>query len=303
MNKHEIILNMTYDKLIFKFFKCNHHDNILNQVVKIKRLEIFESNRRWDVFSWRRDVVLSKESNAKHIVTTKSQYTILFRSKIESSIFIVEDESITSNSKINCCNESLIFKQDKFEIDIIDVAKTFSYTKTLFDIKRTLKIQRNQKWKIRKQQQFEFASFSNLNSNDSMNIIVIEAIFFCLLIDIKNQKQKVKCFFIIINQIDFVIKVLQTNFESLEINVIIEKILEHEQMKSILKRLMKRVSKYFHDLFEVFNFQKIVKFFSHRFYDHKIELLNDVNSLFRNRIYFLFLHKLQKLKKYLENNL
>ena len=136
-----------------------------------------------------------------------------------------------------------------------------------------------------------------------MNIIVIEAIFFCLLIDFKNQKQRMKCFFITISQIDFVIKVLQTNFELLKINVIIEKILEHEQMKSILKRLMKRVSKYFHDLFEVFNSQKIVKLSSHRFYDHKIELLSDVSSLSRNRIYSLFLHKLQKLKKYLENNL
>ena len=115
-----------------------------------------------------------------------------------------------------------------------------------------------------------------------MNIIVIETIFFCLLIDIKSQKQKMKCFFITINQIDFVIKALQTNFESLEINVIIEEILEHEQIKSILKRFMKRISKYFHNLFEVFNFQKIVKSFSHRFYDHKIELLSDVNSLSRS---------------------
>ena len=30
MNKHKIILNMIYDKLIFKSFKCNHHNNILN---------------------------------------------------------------------------------------------------------------------------------------------------------------------------------------------------------------------------------------------------------------------------------
>ena len=136
-----------------------------------------------------------------------------------------------------------------------------------------------------------------------MNIVVIEAIFFCLLIDLKNQKQKVKCFFIIISQIDFVIKVLRADFESLETNVITEEILEHEQMKSILKHFMKRISKYFHDLFEIFNFQKINKLSSHRFYDHKIELLNDVNFLFRNRIYSLFLHKLQKLKKYLKNNL
>ena len=191
INKHEIILNMTYDKLIFKFFKCNHHDNIFNQIVKIKRLKVFESNRRWDVFSWRRDVVLSKKNNAKHIVTAKSRYIILSRFKIEFSIFIVENESITSNSKINCCNESSTFEQNKFEVNIIDVAKTLSNTKTLFCIKRTLKTQRNQRWKIKKQHQSKFASFSKLNSNDSMNIAMIDAIFFCLLIDVKNRKQKV----------------------------------------------------------------------------------------------------------------
>ena len=46
INKHEIILNMIYDKLIFKSFKCNHHDNIFNQAMQIRRLKIFKSNRR-----------------------------------------------------------------------------------------------------------------------------------------------------------------------------------------------------------------------------------------------------------------
>ena len=46
MNKHEIILNMIYDKLIFKSFKCNHHDNIFNQTMQIRRLKTLKSNRR-----------------------------------------------------------------------------------------------------------------------------------------------------------------------------------------------------------------------------------------------------------------
>ena len=303
MNKHEIILNMTYDKLIFKFFKCNHHDNIFNQIVKVKRLEVFESNRRWDVFNWRRDVVLSKESNAKHIVTAKFRYTILFRFKIEFSTLIVEDESITSNSKISCCNESFIFDQNKFEVDIIDVAKTFSNTKTLFCIKRTLKIQRNQRWKFKKQQQSKFVSFSKLNSNDSMNIAMIDAIFFCLLIDVKNRKQKIQYFFITINQIDFAFETLQTNSESLKIAVMIKKILKHEQIKFILERIMKKMSKYFRHLSKIFDFQQIIKLFSHRLYDHKIELLNDNSTLFRSRMYSLFELKLKKFKKYLKKNL
>ena len=46
MNKHEIILNIIYDKLIFKSFRCNHHDNIFNQTMQIRRLKALKSNRR-----------------------------------------------------------------------------------------------------------------------------------------------------------------------------------------------------------------------------------------------------------------
>ena len=65
---------------------------------------------------------------------------------------------------------------------------------------------------------------------------------------------------------------------------------------------MKKISKYFKQLFEIFDFQKTIKLSSYRFYDHKIEFLNDNNTLFRSRIYFLFKFKLQKFKKYLKNN-
>ena len=66
---------------------------------------------------------------------------------------------------------------------------------------------------------------------------------------------------------------------------------------------MKRISKYFRDLSKIFDFKKIIKLSSHRFYDCKIEFLNDVKSLFRNRVYSFFEFKLRKLKKYLKNNL
>ena len=303
MNKHEIILNMTYDKLIFKFFKCSYHDSIFNQVVKVKRLKVFTSNRRWDVSNWRRDVVSSKENNAKHIATAESRYTILSRSKSKSSTLYVQNESNSSNfelsidSKIECDVRLLIIEQDSSKMNIIAITKAISLKK------RHLMKQRNQRWKIRKQQQSEFASLLDLNSNDSMNIIMIEAIFFCLLIDLKNQKQKMKCFFIIISQIDSTIKVLHADSKFLKINAMIKDILKHEQVKSILKRIMKRVSKYFHDLFEAFDLQKVIELSSHRSYDHKIELLTSVDFLFRSRVYSLFAHKLQKLKKYLKKNL
>ena len=151
INKHEIILNMTYDKLIFKSIKCNHHDNIFCESIKIKRLEIFESNRRWDVFNWRRNVVLFKMNNVEHIVTIEHQYIILFRSKVEFSTSIVENESNTSDSKHSsvskddCDNDTSTFNRNDFEIDTIVATKTSSC-----NTKRALKSQRNRKWKIKK---------------------------------------------------------------------------------------------------------------------------------------------------------
>ena len=82
-----------------------------------------------------------------------------------------------------------------------------------------------------------------------------------------------------------------------------KKILKHEQIKLILERIMKKMSKYFHHLSEIFDSQQIIKLSSHRSHDHKIEFLNDSSTLFRNRVYSLFELKLRKLKKYLKKNL
>ena len=136
-----------------------------------------------------------------------------------------------------------------------------------------------------------------------MNITMIDATFFCLFVDFKNRKQKMQCFFITINQIDFAFKTLRTNSESLKIVVMIKEILKHEQVKSIFERIMKKMSKYFKHLSKIFDFQRTIKLSSHWFYDHKIEFLNDNNALFRSRMYFLFEFKLMKFKKYLKKNL
>ena len=83
----------------------------------------------------------------------------------------------------------------------------------------------------------------------------------------------------------------------------IKKILKHEQIKFILERIMKKMSKYFRHLSKIFDSQQIIKLFSHRSYDHKIEFLKNSNTLFRSRMYSLFELKLRKLKKYLKKNL
>ena len=111
MNRHEVILNMIYDKLIFKSFRCRHHDNILSKTVQIRRLKVFRLDRRWDVFSWRRDVILSKADNVEHIATVDSRYTILSRSTTKFSTSYVTNEFNSSDfdffidSKVDCDDE------------------------------------------------------------------------------------------------------------------------------------------------------------------------------------------------------
>ena len=96
---------------------------------------------------------------------------------------------------------------------------------------------------------------------------------------------------------------MQTNFEFLKIAIMIKKNLKHEQIKSIFERIMKKMLKYFRHLSKIFDFQKIIKLFFYKSYDHKIEFLNDNNFLFRNRMYFLFEFKFKKFKKNFEKNL
>ena len=132
---------------------------------------------------------------------------------------------------------------------------------------------------------------------------MVGAASFCLLAGAKGRKQGVQCFSITINQIDSALKALQTDPESLEIAAMTKKILEHEQVKPILERIMEKMPKYFHHLPEVFDPQKTTKLPPHKPYDHKIELLSDSSSLPRSRVYPLSELKLRKLKEYLEENL
>jgi len=58
----------------------------------------------------------------------------------------------------------------------------------------------------------------------------------------------------------------------------------------------------YHNYLDVFDRAMIDQLSSHRFYDHKIELINE-ETFSRSRLYQMFNHKLQKIKKYLINHL
>ncbi len=69
-----------------------------------------------------------------------------------------------------------------------------------------------------------------------------------------------------------------------------------------LNELKKKLLIVYHDFLNVFDKEKTTQLFLHRSYDHKIELKDESQSS-RSWLYLMSSHKLQKIKKYLEENL
>ncbi len=69
-----------------------------------------------------------------------------------------------------------------------------------------------------------------------------------------------------------------------------------------LKAIKVKLFSEYHDFLDIFNRVQLNKLSSHRFYDHKIELISDSTSS-RCQVYQMFSVKLLKVKKYLNENL
>ncbi len=119
-----------------------------------------------------------------------------------------------------------------------------------------------------------------------MNISMIETAVYRMLV----KWSDVKIFAVIVLKIDWLITTAENKLE--EVNL--HKLSHVETLKQVKIKLF---SKY-HDYLNVFDRTMIDQLSSHRFYDHKIELI-DEKMLSRSRLYQMFDHKLQKIKKYL----
>ncbi len=120
-----------------------------------------------------------------------------------------------------------------------------------------------------------------------VNIVMIEVAVYWTLV--KNKK--IKIFSLIISEIN---KTLSSVEDFAELN----------EMTSVmsLNELKKKLSIIYHDFLNVFDREKTTQLSLHRSYNHKIELEDESQSS-RSQLYFMLSHKLQKIKKYLEENL
>ncbi len=106
---------------------------------------------------------------------------------------------------------------------------------------------------------------------------------------VKNKK--IKIFFLIISEIN---KALSSVKDFAKLN----------EMISVmsLNELKKKLLIIYYNFLNVFDREKTTQLSLHWSYDHKIEL-EDENQSSRSWLYFMSSHKLQKIKKYLKENL
>ncbi len=126
--------------------------------------------------------------------------------------------------------------------------------------------------------------------SDSMNIAMIKTATYKMLVKWSN----IKIFAVIILKIDWLITTVENKSE--EVNL-------HELFHAeVLEQVKIKLFSEYHDYLNVFDRAMINQLSLHRFYDHKIELINE-EMLSRSRLYQMFNHKLQKIKKYLIEHL
>ncbi len=128
------------------------------------------------------------------------------------------------------------------------------------------------------------------SSFDSMNIAMIETAAYRLLV----KRSNVTTFAIIITKIDRLLKTARNKSEDVNLQE-----LSHEE---ILKEVKAKLSSKYHDYLDVFDRAMTDQLLSHRFYDHKIELIDEKTSS-RSRLYHMSDYKLQKMKNYLIEHL
>ncbi len=136
-------------------------------------------------------------------------------------------------------------------------------------------------------------SFNLINfasSFNSMNIAMIETAAYKSLV----KRSNVNTFMIIITKIDRLLKTARNKSEDVNLQK-----LSHEE---ILKEVKAKLSSKYHDYLDVFDQAMTDQLSSHRFYDHKIELINEKTSS-RSRLYHMSDYKLQKMKNYLIKHL
>jgi len=133
-------------------------------------------------------------------------------------------------------------------------------------------------------------SINFASSFNSMNIAMIETAAYKSLV----KRLNVTTFTIIITKIDWLLKTARNKLKDVNLQE-----LSHEK---ILKEVKAKLSSKYHDYLNMFDRAMTDQLFSHHFYNHKIELINERTSSW-SHLYHMSDYKLQKIKNYLIKHL
>ncbi len=237
---------------------------------------------------------------ASMLITRLDQHQMILEKTWMNKIDLIIDMRIDSLrfSNLNSTSQKSItlFSSNK------SITKRKSLTSTHI-LKRSFTFvtsQFSQNKKFIEQLKQRCATLTNVNSKptfslksfsfSSMNIAMIETATYRMLV----KRSDIKIFAVIVLKIDRLITTAENKSEEVNLHE-----LSHAEALEQVK--IKLFSEY-HDYLDVFDRAMIDQLSSHRFYDHKIELI-DEETLSRSRLYQMFDHKLQKIKKYLINHL
>jgi len=130
---------------------------------------------------------------------------------------------------------------------------------------------------------------------ESFSIRSIDAASFKTLLN-RSKKNKIEVFALFMTNINREIAYnTQNDLNALNVSSI-------DETTQNLKDIKAKLSSKYHEFLDVFDRAQSNKLLSHRFYDHKIELISD-STFSRCRVYRMFSVKLLKVKKYLNENL
>ena len=111
-----------------------------------------------------------------------------------------------------------------------------------------------------------------------------------------SKKNKIKVFAL------FMININKEITYNTQCNLNALNVFSINEMTQNLKDIKAKLSLKYHEFLNVFDWVQLNKLFSHHFYNHKIELIDNL-MLFHCWVYWMFSVKLLKVKRYLNENL
>jgi len=266
------------------------HSNLVNKVCKKLRIQSISLTKEKLIRDY-------DEKIFKKIITHKILFNLIIKShkKLTVSMLIADidhHEVILSKLWMNK-NEILLNMQN----DVIVFSNQLNTSISIFSISLNSK---HSSW-------LQSTSSSSIIQTkismmlkqlvweESFLIRSINAVLFKTLLN-HSKKNKIKVFALFMMNINKEIAYnTQCNLNALNVSLI-------DEMTQNLKDIKAKLSSKYHKFLDVFDRAQLNKLLSHRFYDHKIELINN-SMLSRCRVYQMFSVKLLKVKKYLNENL